>query len=338
MNFFRKHKLAGILIGIPTVLLFLLLLLFAIITAIPLFERIDNRAVPGTASWMESLDDETLISEVVLPGTHDSCSAYVSLPFFSRCQALKIDEQLESGFRFLDIRLELDKKTGKMLLMHGFTHCRNGIMPWSGNLELESVLEQCYEFLEKHPTEFIIFSVKQEHGSESTESFERTMNAYAESRPEYWLLTDSIVSVGEARGKLVLMRRYADKLMLGKGSGISFIWADQKNRDDTGLAESSYDNGTYTLLVQDRFKYDPDDKWSAFLSTLEAARENADENRLFVNYLSTNGNTAYGHPYKYAKPLNSRFMSDSTTGLKGWLIVDFGTSEIAEKIYSENSK
>lgn len=335
MAFFRKHKSAAILIGIPLSLILILILTFCVLTVIPLFEGTDKTPVTGSDSWMERLPDDMPVSEVVIPGTHDSASRYVALPFFSKCQTLDIAEQLEAGYRFLDIRLNA-REDGSMLLMHGFTHCRNGLMPWSGNLDLNKVLDLCYSFLKAHPTEFIIFSVKQEIKDVSIDKFERILKTFIDKDPDFWLLSEDIASVGEARGKLVLLRRYPDMAELASASGMSFMWLDQNNRQDTHLAELSHENGTYTLTVQDRYKYDSDDKWNAFLSTLKASQAETSDPHIFMNYLSTTGNTVYGHPYKYAKKLNSKFISDTGTDLSGWIIVDFATPKIAEKIYLEN--
>ena len=61
----------------------------------------------------------------------------------------------------------------------------------------------------------------------------------------------------------------------------------------------------------------------------------ADKGDISINYLSTNGPPAFGHPYKYAKHLNERLPSLEGT-LKGWVIVDFGTPALASLIYNEN--
>ena len=211
-------------------------------------------------------------------------------------------------------------------------------MFWSGNLMLDDVLEQCYAFLETHPTEFIVFAVKQDHGGETVGGFQALMKAYIDKAPQYWLLTDNIPTVGQARGKLVLMRRYSDAKDLKDQAGISFIWRDQKNRDNAVFAEDSVKNERYNLIVQDRYKYDADDKWNAFLKAAEVSGGQNGRGRLALNFLSTNGNTAYGHPYKYAKKLNKKLLSVDSPKLSGWVIVDFGTADIAKRIYEENFK
>ena len=107
--------LAAILALIVCTLLLMLVL--------PLTETGDRTPVPGSADWMAELPDDRLLSEIHIPGTHDSGTQYVQLAFFSKCQALSIREQLEAGFRYLDIRLGVDEKDGVFQLMHGFTKC-----------------------------------------------------------------------------------------------------------------------------------------------------------------------------------------------------------------------
>ncbi len=346
MTTFRTYIITGmnelskryikVFVGIPVAMLAVAIVAAIVLTVIPLFEHADKTPVEDSDKWMIRLDNEKYISDVILPGTHDSASYHASLPFFSRCQDFDIAEQLEKGFRYLDIRLDAD--SGEMKLVHGFASCRKGLMPWSGSLMLDDVLEQCYAFLEKYPTEFIVFAVKQDHGEETVGGFQSLMKSYIDKNPKYWLLTDNIPTVGQARGKLVLMRRYSDAKDLKTEAGISFIWKDQDNRENTSLAEESTRNGHYNLIVLDRFKYDTDDKWNAFLMGNESAEGQSGRGSLVLNFLSTNGNTAYGHPYKYAKKLNKKLLLDNSPELSGWVIVDFGTAKIARRIYNENFK
>ena len=211
-----------VLVCVIAILLCALLIFFII----PLTETEDTTSVDGSADWMTALDDNLPLSEVVLPGTHDSATKYVQLAFFSKCQAKDIGAQLEAGYRYLDIRIDLnDGETPS--LSHGFAACRTGALPWSGRLNLDRVLEQCYAFLQAHPTETIVFAVKHEHGSASTEYIEKVMHSCAEQRADAWLLTDHIPTVGEARGKLVLLRRYEDAAGVGSESGLPMLWVRQ---------------------------------------------------------------------------------------------------------------
>lgn len=320
--------LGRVLAGILALLLCLVLAFFII----PMTETGDHTPVSGSADWMAGLPDEKLLNEIVIPGTHDSGTQFVQLAFFSKCQALGIREQLEAGFRYLDIRLGVDHHNGVFQLMHGFTKCKTGTFALD-SLYLDSVLEDCYRFLLAHPTETVLFAVKQEHGDESVAIFEAMLDAYIRENEEYWLLTNTIPSLAEARGKLVLLRRYEDEAGLGVRAGIPFLWEDQKGADDPSLNTVCVDNG-YSLWVQDRFCYNTEDKWSAFSSGMDAGRER-EAGDISLSFLSTKGSLAYGHPFFFAKALNNR-LTESELLLDGWIIVDFASPSLAERIYAAN--
>ena len=320
-----------VLIGIIAVLLCVLLIFFII----PLTETEDTTSVDGAADWMAALDDDLPLSEVVLPGTHDSAAKYVQLAFFSKCQAKDIGAQLEAGYRYLDIRIDLNAGETPSL-SHGFAVCRTGAMPWSRKLYLDRVLEQCYAFLQAHPTETIVFAVKHEHGEATAAEVEAAMRSYTEQRPDAWLLTGHIPTVGEARGKLVLLRRYEDALKLGAESGLPMLWGKQSENDDVSRNVAEEDNGSYTLWVQDRYKYGTEDKWAAFTAGMAGGKAGADA--LSLNFLSTNGTAAYGHPYSHAKELNAHLAELPQAQLKGWIILDFATAPLAAHIYGANFK
>lgn len=324
---FKPIKLLHLLWILPALLL---LTVFALMYIVPAFETVDRTAVSGSANWMARLDDGLALSEVTLPGTHDSATKNVQLAFFSKCQALDIGEQLEAGYRYLDVRLGADGE--RLKLMHGFTNCTTSGWPWAKALYLDAVLEPCYAFLSSHPTETVVFAVKQEHGSESVAQFQTLLNAYVQKNPDMWLLTDHIPTVGEARGRLVLMRRYADEANLGAQSGIPLLWDNQNGHDDVSKHLAVHDNGSYTLSVQDRYEYDAPDKRNAFLEGLKAGVTAPDA--VSIHFLSTKGTATYGHPYKFAKALNPKLME--TDGLSGWIVVDFASAAIAQHIYESN--
>ncbi|MBR0136164.1 MAG: hypothetical protein IJM18_08180 [Clostridia bacterium] len=299
---------------------------------VPALDKADDTPVPGSADWMMRLPDDRPLSEVVIPGTHDSATQYVQLGYFSKCQDFSIAQQLEKGYRYLDIRLGVDGD--RLKLMHGFTACTEGGWPWSRSLYLDGVLDDCIGFLKAHPSEIVLFAVKQEHGSESVSDFQRLLCTYIEKDPDMWLLTDGIPTVGEARGKIVLLRRYNDEAVLGLPAGVPHIWIKQKGYDDVSLDTVAADNGTYILWAQDRYEYGAEDKWTAFVNGMKKAETGPDSAAL--NYLSTKGTSTYGHPYKYAKILNKRLMETDMSELRGWIIVDYASAAIAEHIYGAN--
>lgn len=310
----------------------LLLCLLLVLVAVPMTETGDKTEIPGSADWMADLSDDKRLCELVLPGTHDSGTQFVQLAFFSKCQARSIGQQLEAGFRYLDIRLGEDE-SGELQLMHGFTRCKTGALTKS-SLKLDDVLAECCDFLDAHPTETVVFAVKQEHGALSVAAFESLLDAAVRENESYWLLTDSMPTLGEARGKLVLLRRYEDAAGLGACAGIPFLWESQKGHDDASRNLAVENNGSYDLLVQDRYEYGAEDKWNAFTAGMEAARDRG-ETDVALHFLSTKGTLAYGHPWCFAHDLNERLIR-ANLALDGWVIVDFASAPLAERIYGCN--
>ena len=318
----KKH----VVLRIVGILLALVLLCGLTLTLIPLTETVETKTVPGSADWMSRLRDDIPLNELVLPGTHDSATQYVQLAFFSKCQALSVGEQLEAGFRYLDIRLGV--QGADMKLMHGFTSCKTGPYLWDDPLYFSRVLEDCVSFLRQHPTETVILAVKQEHGEESPEEFSRVLLGLLERYRDALLLADEIPTLGQARGRLVLLRRYEDQ------QGLPLLWPNQSGHEDVSRHIEMTDQGAYRLWVQDRYEYGTQDKWNAFLAgqgEAGVARED-----LAIHFLSTKGTFAYGHPYGHARDLNSRLLALPSRDLKGWIILDFGNPELARHVWSAN--
>lgn len=327
----KKKRGAGrVILRILGILLALILCAAAFFLLVPLTEKADASPVEGSAVWMGRLDGSLLLSEITLPGTHDSATQFVQLAWFSKCQSLDIGGQLEAGFRYLDIRLGADGE--RLMLMHGFTKCKTS--GFGGALYLDEVLTQCYAFLDAHPTETVVFAVKQEHGDESVAEFQRLLDAYIQKDPDRWLLSDTIPTLDEARGKLVLLRRYEDEAGLGAAAGIPLLWPNQNGHDDVSLNTAMTDNGSYRLWVQDRYEYDAADKWTAFLTGLE--QNGAEKGDVAIHFLSTKGTAAYGHPWGFAKELNPMLLETPSGELSGWIVVDFASPALAAHIYESN--
>ena len=327
----KKNRIKSIIIGVFAGILGTILLAYCVLMfVIPACETSDKTAVEGSSDWMAALPDDIPISEVVLPGTHDSASYAPQLAFFSKCQNLTVEEQLEAGFRFLDIRLAVSGDN--MKLMHGFTSCKTGMLPFSKSLYLDEVLNQCTRFLDEHPTETVLFAVKKEHGDESTDDFHRVLEGVFSKYSSYLLETDRVPSVKEARGKIILLLRYDAKTSDGVPY-LPFTWNETDYRINFYGDPYPAENGSYTLWVQDRYKLDTEEKWETFTEVLNDVSAGPDD--VYLNYLSTNGPPSFGHPYKYAKELNSRLLTLDRS-LKGWVIMDFGTPSLAALIYKEN--
>lgn len=326
----KKQRPVRIALTILALTLSAALLLCAVLLIAPLTERVDAVPVEGAERWMGRLDDAALLNELFLPGTHCSAAQYTPRAFFTKCQALDIGAQLRAGYRCLDLRLGSTAGGDGFLLLCGAGACKTGL--FGSELSLDDTLSACYAFLEENATETVLLLLRADDESMSVRSVQLLLDAYIREAPQYWLLTDRVPTLGEARGKLVLLRGWEDEIGLCSAAGIPCLWRDQSGAEDVNLNAAAQDQGSYMLWVQDRSDYDADAKWAAFLGGVRSTENGA----VSLNILGTTGEGAYGHPYEYARDLNARLMDVEDSRLGGWILVDFGSSALAERIYRLN--
>jgi 1-phosphatidylinositol phosphodiesterase len=168
-------------------------------------------------SWMGRLKNEIPLSALSIPGTHNSPTHHMALPSV-RCQAVSVKEQLNNGVRFLDIRVQPESaddasKEGLVLVHSAFP------VSLTGTKYFRDLINTVYCFLDANPTETIIISLKREGiGKATDQHLSRIVKAhYANER---WFTQDRIPTLGEARSKIVLIRRFAlDESLKGENSG-----------------------------------------------------------------------------------------------------------------------
>lgn len=160
--------------------------------------RIEIESAPD-AEWMSYVDDGMLLSEISIPGTHESATYQM---YIGNCQNLTIREQLQDyGVRFLDIRLKF--KSGELWVYHEIES--------AGNLTLNDVCQECYEFLDRHPTECIVMSIRDEQNDTErryVHNFENRLKSCIQAKADYWSTRDETPRLGDVRKKIVLFRRF----------------------------------------------------------------------------------------------------------------------------------
>lgn len=152
--------------------------------------------------WMKDIADGKKLSEISIPGSHDAGALHSIGDFAGKCQDLRIQQQLYSGSRFLDIRLDL---RGESL------HVTHGIV--DQNLSARDAFATVNEFLEKNPSETVLMSVKEENEAKNpTISFEEALSKVgSEILGTRWCTSTALpATLGEARGKAILLSRYKD--------------------------------------------------------------------------------------------------------------------------------
>ncbi|XP_052219616.1 1-phosphatidylinositol phosphodiesterase-like isoform X2 [Dreissena polymorpha] len=152
-----------------------------------------------TAYWMSYVPDSKFLSELSIPGTHNTMSyAYDGkiTGLWVRCQSLLLSIQLNMGVRFLDIRCQASN--GEMLLKHG-----------GYNLgKLTDTLTGCVNFLQTHPRECVILRIAQENSNLEGLDFRDALEPFLDRFARHILKKRSMPTLGEARGKMVILADY----------------------------------------------------------------------------------------------------------------------------------
>ncbi|KAL8420112.1 hypothetical protein RB594_003043 [Gaeumannomyces avenae] len=271
----------------------------------------------GLAHWMRELRDEFPLSMLSIPGTHNSPTCYKALPSV-RCQAVGVREQLDNGVRYLDVRVSCSPDSDDLTLVHAAFP-----VSLTGSKYLHDLLAECYAFLDENPREALIMSLKREGTGKGTDG---DMSRHLSDRycgrddARRWFTDSRIPTLGEVRGRIVLLRRFwIDDSLKGHNDGRGFAmdgehWPD--NCDDGTV-------GSGLIRVQDFYEMDQstniDKKTELARAQLERASEQCGHylgmpdapeqlpgpNPLFVNFLTaSNFFSASCWPEKIAAKVN----------------------------------
>ena len=278
-------------------------------------------AVPPASlpDWMAPIPGTKRISELSIPGTHDAGAMYETWPNTARCQTLTIAEQLAAGVRFLDIRCRHLHDTFK--IYHGSANQR---------ISFDDVLAACFTFLKAHPGECVIMSVKEESTPDgNTRSFEQTFDAYVKKDAGKWFLKDQFPTLAEARGKIVLFRRFTASSGLPKGIDAS-VWPDN----------TAFWIGN-SLRVQDNYVVkDLPAKWTA-IDALYGEAAAGSPGVLYVNFASGYKPGFSGIPNiktvaDYNNPRLAAFFQNAGPHRYGITLMDFATPDRCALIIGTN--
>ncbi|KAG7086491.1 hypothetical protein E1B28_002440 [Marasmius oreades] len=189
------------------------------------------------AGFLCNVHDDVPLSSVLLPGTHDTMAFY-GWPI-SQCQTLDtpLKVQLESGIRVIDIRLSLVK--GTLIAYHGV---------YPQKTPFSAILATLYAFLFNPVSsrETVVMSIKQEdYSNTSQQDFSRAVHDEIANSPgglELFYLENSIPSLGEVRGKVVLFSRFNgwDSWDDGKLGIHPTTWPDSERNGFTWECEGTH--------------------------------------------------------------------------------------------------
>ena len=142
--------------------------------------------------WMKEIPDSTKLSEMTIPGTHNSCALFGIC--CARTQTWSLVEQMRAGIRFFDIRLRRIDNT--LRAYHGFVDQKE---------TFDKILIYAFDFLEKNPSETIIMEIISEYTMKNcTKSFKELYTEYTEIyQNKIVTYKKEDITLGEIRGKLL---------------------------------------------------------------------------------------------------------------------------------------
>ncbi|MGX7667974.1 phosphatidylinositol-specific phospholipase C [Flavobacterium pedocola] len=281
-----------------------------------------------TENWMSYLDDSKKLSQLTIPGTHDSCTYRIynkggintygtlGLSDAAICQTMSITEQLNKGIRFLDIRLK------GLNIYHNTVDLK---FTW------DEMIRDCISFLDRNPSESIIMSVKDEN-KETNETLYNILWPKIEG-DHRWCTKDEDVTLKDIRNKLVLFRRfYVNPKPHAVGIDAYSDWPQNstKNSDHAVKMRIQDEYQSYVLGQLDH-KY----KNYVLPRLEEAKRGDYGPDRLYVNFTSGTGGvfpatlaTGYNSNYKGTNYwLNDYFINNPGKQAYGIIPMDFPESE-----------
>ncbi|MGC0417522.1 phosphatidylinositol-specific phospholipase C [Embleya sp. AB8] len=196
---------------------------------------------------------------------------------FAKCQSHGLETQLVMGNRFLDIRCR--SLGDSFAVHHGEVYQK---------MMFGDVLNICRGFLHAHPRETILMRISRTKSDADAAEFRRVFErAYLDHNASLFHVSSTIPTLGQVRGKIVLMTGwpYIGGISLGGGTVDT---QDDWNKPSFG------------------------DKRQAFHNHLvKTVNAGTPKSKIFMNYTSATGSPPFGDtPLKYAQNLNPYALSE----------------------------
>ncbi|MES2998275.1 MAG: phosphatidylinositol-specific phospholipase C domain-containing protein [Pseudomonadota bacterium] len=237
----------------------------------PAYFRNADDGFTDQSDWMKEIHDDTRLTELAIPGTHDSATfnfeksdaiSYKILIDSVVTQTLTISQQLQYGIRFLDLRV---RHSGDSLVMH------------HGSFDLRimfgDVMYDIVNFLINNPSETVLIALQEEYKADDNNSrdINATLWSYLLSYSDYFFnptdpirLLNQPAILGETRGKFSIPYSTV-------GFNINFPY--------TGNSIQNH----YSMFLSDMYS-----KWQYVKVQLKEG-QTGDIGTFYLNYLSGSG-------------------------------------------------
>ncbi|KAL2885216.1 1-phosphatidylinositol phosphodiesterase [Ceratocystis lukuohia] len=186
------------------------------------------------ADWMGTITDNTLLSSLSIPGTHNSMTDKLE-NILMKTQNVPLAQQLTGGIRYIDITCRY--RNYIIEVYHGLTDT---------GYSLGNVIDTLIDFLDQHPRETIILRIQRGGIFDSPETFLKTIKTYFISGPIvddriiqhiYWGGPGDVTAptLREARGKIVILFAPGTFFLPSKWAGVKSIINQSPPKDSHKL-------------------------------------------------------------------------------------------------------
>ncbi|KAL2886708.1 1-phosphatidylinositol phosphodiesterase [Ceratocystis lukuohia] len=163
------------------------------------------------ADWMANIKDDTPLSSLSIPGTHNSMTDKLDNSFL-KSQNTHLAQQLTGGIRYIDITLQNTDKN--LFVYHGNTNT---------GYNFEEVLTTIYNFLDEHCREAVIIRIQKSSWLNRSRSFTELLREYLSpgtpigeraSKYVYNLgnpASTTLPTLKDIRGKLFILQDFDSK-------------------------------------------------------------------------------------------------------------------------------
>ena len=264
---------------------------------------------PAT-DWLSMVRDETKVCKLTIPGTHDTMTGMgfyqPVLKYIFNTTAISqvstLEEQMNSGLRFFDIRpvVRTDTIAKKKILRltHGISEL---------DITFEWTIDQLQSYLKAHPTEFFIVKLQFDNGFEDQKDLYTLLSNVLHMSKYQGLFVDNWrpdITVGEMRSKILWLSRY-DLRPFNAAFHYPIVYCDWPDEDpdieedinpeaqrncgmynmtDTTLTAKLYKQDYYKTTTEKRMR----NKQKTVIDMMHTAREATvgDEDIWIVNHCS----------------------------------------------------